>query len=216
MASAPPLCLVILAVGFSHGCDEAPSRSGDPALTEAGVWVEGPPRSDASAPEKLDAPPARHDVKGPASPDKTVAPRPDTASPNALTAVENDLFKAINTYRQGRSLSTLTIDSTLLCAARDAVLYCCSPQCHHYNCADGTAQPGDRVIKCGGSLAVAQKSSELGAGPGFASGAQVVSAWAGDPPHADILNRPEATTVGVGGSSAGCYFAVFNVYPPSS
>jgi hypothetical protein len=138
---------------------------------------------------------------------------PDTQNPNTLTSIELDLFNAINTERSGKGLGKVVIDPLLLCAARDAVSYCCYPL-RHYNCDDGTARPGDRVVKCGGTSAQASKSSEIGAGPGFGSGSQVVSAWAGGAPHAAVLNHASATAVGVGGSSAGCYFAVFNVYPP--
>jgi uncharacterized protein YkwD len=215
------LIIVTISLGLTAGCEDSLVARVDQRrltiVTETGVVIviDGPPTfRDSSGPGKNDL--GKRD-KGSAAQDRYVGPKPDTSSPLNLTSYEKDLFDAINTYRGGKGLSTFTApDPLLLCAARRGAEYCCYPEtCHHDNCRDGTNAGYERVTKCGGTSAEASKSSDIGAGPGWGSGTQVVNGWAGDAFHAAILNRSEATKVGVGGNEHGCYWAVFDVYPPS-
>ncbi|MCA9664068.1 MAG: CAP domain-containing protein [Myxococcales bacterium] len=141
-------------------------------------------------------------------PDATV----DTAPQNPglqLTAQEQDLLQAINNARQKLGLSTLTPDPMLMCAARDASkVVPPSGNCGHVG-ADGS-WPHDRAKRCGMADAPAWKVNEIAAGPNFNDGADAVWGWSQSSGHWWGLTHPQATKIGVSGTSNGCYWAVFD------
>jgi uncharacterized protein YkwD len=144
----------------------------------------------------------------PPKPDQAV-PKPDSSGALGLSAQEKDLLDAINAARAKLGLSTLTVDPMLLCAARLAAqIVPPTGSCGHVG-SDGS-WPSDRAKKCGMASGPAGYVNEIAAGPGFTDGADAVWGWSQSSGHWWGLTHPKAKTIGVAGTSKGCYWAVFD------
>lgn len=136
--------------------------------------------------------------------DTSVPKPPDQGTPGVtLTAAELDLVQAINKERLSLGVSAVTVDAKLMCTARLAAK---SGTCGHY--AGGSWI--DRGKKCGLNNTEAWLINEIATGQGFTDGAMAVWGWKSSSGHYWGLKHPQAKTIGVAKSSAGCYWAIFD------
>lgn len=204
--------LVLLLTLACVACTDGPGRRGPGAEPDARTLITltdgSPTSSDAFVPLPDGIPPTADAQQPPPPPtDSGAPPAPDSGV--SLSAMEKDLFDAINAARAKEGLNTLVPDAMLMCAARLAAkVVPPTGSCGHVG-ADGS-WPNDRAESCGMSSAAAWKVNEIAAGPGFTDGADAVWGWSQSSGHWWGLTHPQATKIGVAATTAGCYWAVFD------
>jgi len=194
-------------VQLMPGSDARPISVLDQGRADGGALPVPPgPKQDSAQPKQDSqiSPSPKKDSSAPP------APAPDSGAPAVqLSTQEKDLLDAINNARAKAGLNTLVVDPILLCAARLAAqVVPPTGSCGHVG-ADGS-WPNDRAQKCGMNSAAAWKVNEIAAGPGFTDGADAVWGWSQSSGHWWGLTHPQAKKIGVAGTAAGCYWAVFD------
>jgi uncharacterized protein YkwD len=213
MLRAPHGLALLLTLVCVSGCTDGPGRHPSGAEPDARVLItltDGSlGSSDTFVPLLPDGNAPMGDTQQPPPPpvDSGTPPAPDSGV--SLSAMEKDLFDAINAARAKEGLNTLVPDAMLMCAARLAAkVVPPTGSCGHVG-ADGS-WPNDRAESCGMSSAAAWKVNEIAAGPGFTDGADAVWGWSQSSGHWWGLTHPQATKIGVAATTAGCYWAVFD------